>query len=188
MANIFKAKEIYKRLPGVSPSDNPLRAIRGLYVVGHLKTPYLIPSGIQITNIGTRPATVVDYIETSYTRYPGDDDCNSSVLDFETSTRLNVTRYTTSSYTRYPGDDDCNSSVLDFETSVGLNVTKYQTNYYTRYPGDDDCNSSVLDFETSRTFDITRYYTASAESTPEPLLRIKSIESTQATITNEMEG
>ena len=63
MANIFQSTEIYKRLPNVQPSQNPLRAVRGMYVSGTHRAPYYIDAGCLITAVETTPATVASYTE-----------------------------------------------------------------------------------------------------------------------------
>ena len=63
MANIFQSTEIYKRLPNVQPSQNPLRAVRGMYASGTHRAPYYIDAGCLITAVETTPATVASYTE-----------------------------------------------------------------------------------------------------------------------------
>ena len=61
MANIFRSKDIYKRAPKIPSSEDPLRIVKGLYVVGDYKPPYYIGPCLHITDIKTNKATVVDY-------------------------------------------------------------------------------------------------------------------------------
>lgn len=63
MSNIFRSKEIYKRIPGVSSDNNPLRAVQGMYVSGEYRPPYYIDGFIQINKVKTNKATITDYTQ-----------------------------------------------------------------------------------------------------------------------------
>ena len=63
MSNIFRSKEIYKRIPGVSSDNNPLRAVQGMYVSGEYRPPYYIDGFIQVSNIKTNKATIKNYTQ-----------------------------------------------------------------------------------------------------------------------------
>ncbi|NMA75564.1 MAG: hypothetical protein GX963_15745 [Bacteroidales bacterium] len=65
MANVFRSKEVYKKIPKVSPDENPLRAVRGIYVSGAYRPAYYIDAFIHISNINTTKATIADYTERS---------------------------------------------------------------------------------------------------------------------------
>ena len=69
MGNVFKSNEIYKRLKNVSAENNPLRRVRGVYVVGYLKIPKYTVSGILISSVKNIPATVIDMYDTYKTTY-----------------------------------------------------------------------------------------------------------------------
>ena len=61
MANMFNSKEIYKRIPKVPSSQNPLRIVRGVYVSGTYRPAYYIDAGVQIKSITTTQAVIKDY-------------------------------------------------------------------------------------------------------------------------------
>jgi len=71
MANISKAKEIYKSTPGKINPNRPLISVHGLYVAGLYRPPYWIDSVLNIVKLSTTSAAdVVYYTETSDTSYP----------------------------------------------------------------------------------------------------------------------
>ena len=61
MSNIFRSKEIYKRIPGVSSDNNPLRAVQGMYVSGEYRPPYYIDGFVRVSKINTTKPKIVDY-------------------------------------------------------------------------------------------------------------------------------
>ena len=63
MSNIFRSKEIYKRIPGVSSDNNPLRVVQGMYVSGEYRPPYYIDGFVQVSNIKTKKATIKNYTQ-----------------------------------------------------------------------------------------------------------------------------
>ena len=105
--NIFKAVEIYKRIPGLPSSQNPLRVIRGLWV-----------SGVHLDNI-TMDATLQVTGETSnhceeraYTDSHVDihTDGNVNVINFQSGS-FTVEQYTTQNADAYT---DGNVNVIEF--------------------------------------------------------------------------
>ena len=63
--NIFKALEVYKRIPKLKPSLNPLRAVRGLWVSGTHTDPLTEDSTIHINEVDSNQAEVRIYTETT---------------------------------------------------------------------------------------------------------------------------
>jgi hypothetical protein len=70
MANIFKAKEIYKHTPSNINPNKPFVALRGLYVAGAYRSPYWVDAVLNITKLSTTTAADVVYYtsieETTY--------------------------------------------------------------------------------------------------------------------------
>ena len=61
--NIFKALEVYKRIPKLKPSLNPLRAVRGLWVSGTHTDPLTEDSVVHINEVDSNQAEVRIYTE-----------------------------------------------------------------------------------------------------------------------------
>ena len=61
--NVFKALEVFKRIPKLSPSLNPLRAVRGLWVSGEHRDPMTQDSVIHIKEVSSNQAEVRIYTE-----------------------------------------------------------------------------------------------------------------------------
>jgi hypothetical protein len=70
MANISKAKEIYKSISRKIRPDTPLVKIRGLYVAGTYRPPYLIKPLLNMVKIGgVNSANVAYYTQATDTSY-----------------------------------------------------------------------------------------------------------------------
>lgn len=70
MANVFKAKEAYKKTPAKVNPDKPFVAVHGLYIAGMWRPPYWIDATLNMTKIGgSQAADVVYYTEASDTGY-----------------------------------------------------------------------------------------------------------------------
>lgn len=63
--NVFKALEVFKRIPKLSPSLNPLRAVRGLWVSGEHRDPMTQDSVAHIKEVSSNQAEVRVYTETT---------------------------------------------------------------------------------------------------------------------------
>ena len=63
--NVFKALEVFKRIPKLSPSLNPLRAVRGLWVSGEHRDPMTQDSVIHVQEVSSNQAEVRVYTETT---------------------------------------------------------------------------------------------------------------------------
>ena len=146
MANIFRRKDIYKRAPKIPSSEDPLRIVKGLYVVGDYNPPYYIGPCLHITDIKTNKATVVDYTTKSMSY----EDHVVNLIGISTSGELKITNYTRASVDLQP-DHVVNLIGINADTSP-LDIVYFSTK---RYP-----------------------------SNPEPMLRIKSITTNKATISD----
>lgn len=93
MSKLYNSKEVYKRIPKVKPKDNPLRAVRGMYISGDYRPIYWIDTSIHISSIDTIKATVTD-LGTAYS-----DTFDDSILKIiEITPQINLfTDYTQSS-------------------------------------------------------------------------------------------
>lgn len=174
MANIFRSKEVYKRMPGVPAENNPLRPVQGMYVVGDWRPPYYILSGLHISDIKTTKATVVNFTTISEEAY--DKDQNMSI------SRFNVGKLTVQRFTKKYEDiyDDSKIAMTKFNVSP-LSVTLYSRAYENIY---DDSKISMTKFKITSGLSVLKRHRNPYSTLPEPTLRIKSIETKKATITN----
>lgn len=174
MANIFRSKDVFKRVPGIPSHDDPLRVVKGMYVVGEYNPPYYINSGITISNINTTKATVVDYTQ----KNADSNDNVVNVLNIDVIGDLSIAYYTRQSYSLQT-DNVVNIVNIDVDPTP-LDILYYTTS--NQNPGNDHVLNVVnIDADTSP-LDIVYYSTIEYPCAPEPMLRIKSISTTKATI------
>ena len=176
MANIFRSKDIYKRAPKIPSSEDPLRIVKGLYVVGDYKPPYYIGPCLHITDIKTNKATVVDYTTKSMSY----EDHVVNLLGISTGGALKITNYTRASVDLQP--DHVVNLIGIIADSAPLNIV-----YFTRdskdLNNDHVVNLIGINADTSP-LDIVYFSTKRYPSNPEPMLRIKSITTNKATISD----
>lgn len=175
MANVFKSMEIYKRLKNVSATNNPLRAVRGVYVVGYLSIPKYTPSGICINHITSNDANITD-LEKVYA-FAYQDEASASVVDVDKPV-VTVTQYTNDYQNAY--QDEASASIADIDKPV-VTATPYVTTSDTAYQ--DEASASVADID-NVTINVTQLSQIRCGVTPDSTSRIRSITSTLATITN----
>lgn len=178
MANIFRTKEVYKRLKGVPNDQNPLRAVRGVYVCGDYTEPYYISPVLQISDIQTTKAVVVNFT-TSYT-HSYEDSYSIAMTDIS-SNDFTITRFSKAYASSY--ENSYNIAMTDI-TSGKFDVLYYGKAYTHSY--ENSYNIAMTEFN-SKKFDYLLYKTEKLDVLPEPTLRIKSIETTIASIENVIE-
>jgi hypothetical protein len=172
LANIFKSKEVYKRIPRIDPALNPLRAVRGVYVSGPWKPPYYITPAILISNIESTPATVVDFTELETDAGP---DYLLNVLE------LSATVSTVVEYTKV----EVESSPDYLLNVLELSCTPTSTVWYTRAEAESSPDYLLNVLELSCTpSNVVYYNNIWFSSNPEPMLMITAISTTTATIAN----
>lgn len=173
MGNVFKSNEIYKRLKNVSAENNPLRKVRGVYVVGYLKIPKYTTSGILISSVKNIPATIIDMADTYKSSYS--DTLGPAVYDITPPTAA-VTAYTTDYKTSY--GDILSPAVYDITSPVAT-VVHYTKEYKTAYS--DILSPAVYDI-TPPSVTVERLTYTNINTAPDSTLRIRSIISNYATI------
>ena len=100
-------------MKNVSAENNPLRRVRGVYVVGYLKIPKYTTSGILISSVKNIPATVIDMGDTYTHAYQ--DYVSPAVYDVDKPV-VTVDKYMTSRYTVY--QDYVSPAVYDVDKPV----------------------------------------------------------------------
>lgn len=118
--NIFKAKEIYKRIPGLPSSQNPLRVIRGLWVSGTHLDILTEDAFMHLDNVQMVPCEIRRYTDTTgewkYT------DPNIEYMNLY-DTGFDITNYYTSSGS---WDNDVNIQYVNIYDQ-SMDITEYQT-------------------------------------------------------------
>lgn len=172
MANIFRSKDIFKRAPGIPVEENPLRQVNGVYVVGDYKPPYYINSGVLISKIDTNRATVVDYTEK---KVNASDSSTVGILS------IDATSATVDVYTRkYTNASDSSTVAVLAVDCNSVDVLQYTK----KYDNASDCSTvAILGFDVTAS-ELIKYSTYKQRTTPEPMLRIKSITTTKANISD----
>ena len=179
MANVFKAKEAYKKTPAKVNPDKPFVAVHGLYIAGMWRPPYWIDTTLNMTKIGGSQAADVVYYTTS-TEYPKMG-VGVVLVDFTTDvSNITIQKYSTSSDTSYLG---VGVVLVDFTTDIS-NMT------YTKYTRDTQSpplgvGVVLVKFETDiSNMNIFKTQPKSGEQPPgQPLLNIKTHSTTNASIT-----
>lgn len=178
MANIFRTKEVYKRLKGVPNDQNPLRAVRGVYVCGYSTKPYYISPTLRISDIQTTKATVVNYTTKNENAY--EDSYNIAMTDIN-SNEFTVVRYTKAYDSSY--ENSYNIAMTDINSGK-FDVLYYGKSYTQSY--ENSYNIAMTEFNSTKV-NYLIYKTEKLDTIPEPTLRIKSIETTTASIEDIIE-
>ena len=173
--NIFKAIEIYKRIPKMAASRNPLRVIRGLWVSGTHLDNITIDATLQVTGETSRHCE-----ERAYTSKEDEAflDGNINIIDFDT-TEIQTQVYTVQNNEAYL---EGNINIIDFDTNT-IDVM-----YYTRSEQESylEGNINIIEYNTDNIgvadYVIPKRYTTLPENTgrdpAEPTLLIKLFTST----------
>ena len=115
--NIFKAVEIYKRIPHLPPNLNPLRAIRGLWVSGVHLNNITIDATLHVTGETSNHCEERAYTDQYDETYLSG---NVNIIDIETNT-LNVQEYTIQNNETYLQG---NVNIINIESNQ-MNITYY---------------------------------------------------------------
>ena len=191
MANIFRSKEVYKKVSKqessydhdvLIPVGEPFKANSeyGIYVAGEYRPPYYT-DGLTISSISSTRATVVDY--TSNYEYPSAGE-SSFIYDFDVSDSLFSIERFEKIYIDLPPDEG--SIIYDFDVSSSIfDIDRFEKDY--EYPPADE-GVFVYDFDTlintvhveqGRWFDYL-------VNQPEPGMQLESITSDPVTVTDAL--
>ena len=134
---IFKAVEIYKRIPGLPSDQNPLRVIRGLWVSGTHLDILTEDAFIQLSSVDTRPCEIRHYTETTgewkwsdpNVKYTNLYDADFSVVDYYTTSTTweeeNIVKYS-NVYDQELVVTDYHTTSTDFDEEV---IVQYMNTY-----------------------------------------------------------
>jgi len=178
MGNIFESREIYKKIPKDFHEEHPLRAIRGAYVVGYYNPIYLTDPTLTISGISGTKAKVVDYTTAYQSTY--EDSFNISMVDLNIEGVTGIERYTKIYASTY--EDAFNISIVDLYIEGVTSILRYTKSYQSTY--EDSFNIAMVDFNVYGVTNVDRYKKNKIDNNTEPTLRIKSINTTIATISD----
>lgn len=169
MSNVFRSKEIFKRLPRVPTDQNPLRVVRGVYISGTPRAVQYIDSGIRIKNINTKTASIVDFS----TKYSSVENNALNLCGVSFGGTI-ISEYGTKNSTVE------NNALNLFSVSFGnTTIVDYATINTSAI--DDSLHLMSIQFTNDSIF---WYDNKKIESNKDFIIRIKSISTTQATISN----
>ena len=187
MANIFRSKEVYKKLGKnessydrdvLIPVGEPFKANAeyGIYVAGEYRPPYYT-DGLTISNISSEHVTVVDYID----EYKSVKTPTTVAFDFKSvHADFQFLRYTKESYNVSPTPT---VSAFGFVSNpCTFNAYRYGRDYKNITP-----TPTTVAFgftENAATFTNKKQYKDQLNNQPEPGIQLEGITSQQATVTN----
>lgn len=166
--NVFNAIEIYKRIPGVPSEQNPLRAIRGLWVSGTHTDPIFIESIIKITEASSNKVSVVPYTSVDQDIIDSDSLYLSDVLLND----LDITEYSTLDVSL-----EESSLTLHDVKMLPLTIISYYTETVDFMPGEDYSDSHIEIYDVMETTPLVvtpmqRPLMTETLVGPEPVLKI----------------
>ena len=144
--NIFKAKEIYKRIPGLPSSQNPLRVIRGLWVSGTHLNILTEDAFMHLSNFNTTPCDIRHYTEITadwkYTdpnvKFTNLYDADFTVADYYTTS----TTWDEESIVKYSNIYDQEIVITDYHTTS----TDFDEELIVQYTNVHDADWSMLTY------------------------------------------
>jgi len=179
MANIFRSKEIYKKIK-TNTSEQDIVSIRGMYVVGDYSPPYYIQPMMVLTNVETNKAKIADYVDQREIINPGDS-CHG-LLDIDIIGDLTIARYTKEYAPTIQSDNSCHG-LLDLDLIGELSVYKYGKDYPPNtYPN--DSLHGLLDLDIEGHVEFIKYENR-LNPQKNPCIRITRCQTTKALITNQ---
>ena len=161
--NIFKSKEIYKRIPQVDPALNPLRVVRGVWVSGEYRPPYCIDETVHVQAFGSNDAEIRVY--TSRTQNIDDQDTIEYTGLYYPQMGFVIDQYSTSSLT-LPDDTTVEYIGIYSEDFDILNYTQSTFNI------PDDTTVEYLNIYTDGEFQLELYESIDKKLNPEPMIHI----------------
>ena len=179
MANIFKAKEIYKHITSNENPNKPHVKLRGLYVAGTYRPLYFNEYTLNLTQIGgSNASNVAYYTETSDNGYDGVVQLVDVNIDDPT-----VVEYTTTSDFGYDDDGTSDGLVKFSGFSIGetdiISFTSITDPSYEEYDGIVKLSQFAIDELQLLDLPIIDL----SQPPGQPVLNIRSISTVSATVT-----
>lgn len=162
--NIFRSKEVYKRIPKVSSEENPLRPVRGMWVSGEYRPPYCIDETIHILDMSSSSAEVRVY--TDRIQHVNDWEGVEYTNLYYPQIGFDVIQYSTSSFTL---SDD---TTVEY---IGIYSSEYDILHYSQasYTFPDETIVEYIDIPTMIGFEILNFKLPIYWGTnPDPMVNI----------------
>lgn len=175
MANTFRSKEVYKKIPKEVHDRNTMVAVYGVYVSGQYRPPYYANNGITISGMSCTKATIVDYEKEYEKTY---EDFSYGIYDFDTNMDWGIYLYGTD---RYVNNDDFAYGLFDMTTNMDWGIYLYGSDHILAY---EDFSYGMCDFDVTSSLTFSVKHDDIYNLTPQPGLRISQISISKATISN----
>lgn len=161
--NIFRSKEVYKRIPKVSSEENPLRPVRGMWVSGEYRPPYCIDETIHIQGMSSTSAEVRVY--TDRIQHVNDWDAVEYTGLYFSQLGFDTVDYTVTSVTM---SDD---TTVEY---IGIYSEDFDILNYTQstFNTPDDITVKYLDIYTDGEFQIELYNSLNWKTNPDSMIKI----------------
>jgi hypothetical protein len=193
LSNIFKSKEIYKKIPVKVNPNKPIVVLRGLYVAGKYRAPYWIDAVLNIKQLSTTRAADVVYYTTREVHQVLDVGVTMTEFDVNIS-NIVVTKYTVDSTSNW-FDIGVTMTKFDVDTS-NMSYLKYTTNTQHGYF---DIGITMTEFDVETPYESTIINQRQTATRPYwkiipkpntqppglPVLSLIGVSTTKATITNQ---
>lgn len=177
MSNIFRSKEVFKKISKDVYDKDTIVPVRGVYISGEYRPPYYNNPGVQITKIETKKATVVSYT-TEYTET--EEPFTIGLMGFSSDSSIQITKYGSEDKHVY---DTFTIGLMGFDVSEPTFV-KYGREYDDTY---DNFTIGLMGFEESDAVSYHRYKIYEDQQ-PEPCIRLTKLVSTKAEITSGVQS
>lgn len=188
MSNIFRSKEVFKKLSTVTKNDETnskyyqpfedgksIVKVRGVYVTGEYRPPFYIDSGLTINSIESNQVNIVNYTKEDIELEP---DGVLNITDINSHDDLVITPYTVSELELKP---DGVLNIIDVSSPDELNVFWYS---HIEVNTDPSGVLNITDINSYNDLAIAFYDEENHETAPEPCLRITSISTNTALVEN----
>lgn len=177
MANIFRSKEVFKNARKRN-GDKVVVPVYGVYVSGEYKPPYYNDMGVRITNISSNPATVANFTQNEITMR---DDHVLNLIELTMDTTCpTIINFTQDEKTM---KDDHVLNLIDLTMDASLSyIISYTQDEVTMH---DDHVLNLLELTMDYGLSSYTQYTKTHKNmTPDPSLRMTSIRTSKATVSN----
>lgn len=175
MANVFRSKEVFKKIPKDDDEDHKIIPVRGVYVTGEYTPPYYTEFGITLKSIDSTYPDINDFTTES-------EEASDSViglLDFDSPfCSFECIRFKTESVDASPTNT---IGLLNFDCNINsFQVYRFETDKVDT----PDSTVGLLNFECPIGIQFTRQTSSHKSNTPMPILRLTNLTSEPATISN----
>ncbi len=171
MANVFRSKEVLKKTHNENSGDTVVVPVYGVYISGKFNPPFYSNPSVMISQISSRKATIDDLTLKTEGTY----DNVLNLLELTIDPSVTIVDYSVDSKNTY--DNVLNLLELTIEPTVTID------SYTSDTIGTYDNVLNLLELTIDPSVTIVSMPSNTLNNTPEPGLRLSSIESIKASIT-----